>query len=92
MPRPIGTDERRARLARRHLLLPSLRTDDVAAIADAVVALHSTDPVTVHLSAMQRMGTRRSRPSSRRCTSTAPSCGTTRCAARCGWPARTSYA
>ena len=55
MPRPIGTDERRARLARRHLLLPSLRTDDVAAIADAVVALHSTDPVTVHLSAMQRM-------------------------------------
>ena len=31
------------------------RTDDVAAIADAVVALHSTDPVTVYLSAMLRM-------------------------------------
>ena len=42
MPRPIGTDERRARLARRHLLLPSLRTDDVAAIADAVVVNAST--------------------------------------------------
>ena len=34
---------------------PSTRTDDVAAIADDVVALHSTDPVTVYLSAMVRM-------------------------------------
>ena len=38
---------------------PTQRTDDVAAIADALVALHSTDPVTVYLSAMLRMGTRR---------------------------------
>jgi len=55
MPRTITDDERRARLARRHLLTPQLRTDDVAAVADAVVALHSTDPVTVFLSAMARM-------------------------------------
>jgi hypothetical protein len=51
----VGVAERRARLARRHLLLPQTRTDDVAAVADAVVALHSSDPVTVHLSAMARM-------------------------------------
>jgi hypothetical protein len=50
------TDEqRRARLAIRHRLVPSARTDDVAAIADSVVALHSTDPATVYLSAMARM-------------------------------------
>ena len=39
----------------RHRLLPSTRTDDVASIADSVVALHSTDPSTVYLSAMARM-------------------------------------
>ncbi|NUR09684.1 MAG: winged helix DNA-binding domain-containing protein [Nocardioidaceae bacterium] len=55
MPRTISVGERRARLARRHLLHPSGRTDDVAEIADAVVALHSTDPVTVYLSALARM-------------------------------------
>ena len=50
------TDEvRRARLAQRHRLLPRLRTDDVVRIADDVVALHSTDPVTVMLSTMVRM-------------------------------------
>ena len=55
--RQIDVDERRARLARRHLLLPSTRTDDVAAIADALVALHSSDPATVYLSAAARMAT-----------------------------------
>lgn len=55
MTRRFSTEERRARLARRHLLLPATRTDDVVTIADAVVALHSTDPVTVHLSAAARM-------------------------------------
>ena len=35
--------------------MPAERTDDVAAIADSVVALHSTDPSTVYLSAMVRM-------------------------------------
>jgi hypothetical protein len=55
MPRTVPVEERRARLARRHRLLPGLRTDDVATIADDLVALHSTDPVTVYLSAMLRM-------------------------------------
>jgi hypothetical protein len=53
--RRIEVEERRARLASRHLLLPRTRTDDVAAIADALVALHSSDPVTVYLSAAARM-------------------------------------
>jgi Winged helix DNA-binding domain len=54
--RPRFTDaQRRARLARRHRLAPSTRTDDVAAITDSVVALHSTDPSTVYLSALARM-------------------------------------
>lgn len=53
--RLLDDDERRARLAARQLLLPSTRVDDVPAIADALVALHSTDPVTVFLSAMVRM-------------------------------------
>ena len=51
----IDDDERRARLAQRHRLLPRLRTDDVVQIADDLVALHSTDPVTVVLSALVRM-------------------------------------
>ena len=55
MPRTITDDERRARLAQRHRLLHERRTDDVARIADDLVALHSTDPVTVFLSAMARM-------------------------------------
>jgi hypothetical protein len=53
--RKIGTAQRRARLAVRHLLLEPTRTDDLPAIADSVVALHSSDPVTVFLSAMVRM-------------------------------------
>ena len=55
MPRTISVEQRRARLALRHRLLPEARTDDVAAIADGLVALHSSDPVTVYLSAMVRM-------------------------------------
>jgi hypothetical protein len=53
--RRVTVGERRARLARRHRLLPATRTDDVAAIADSIVALHSSDPVSVFLSAMARM-------------------------------------
>jgi hypothetical protein len=54
--RPTISDaQRRARLAVRHCLADRARTDDVPAIADAVVALHSTDPATVYLSAMARM-------------------------------------
>jgi hypothetical protein len=53
--RRFTTEERRARLARRHRLLPSLRTDDLVAVADSVVALHSTDPVSVYLSSAARL-------------------------------------
>ncbi|BBG03051.1 hypothetical protein PSA01_07020 [Pseudonocardia saturnea] len=49
--------ERRARLVVRHRLVPHTRTDDVVAVADDLVALHSTDPVTVYLSAAARMHT-----------------------------------
>lgn len=55
--RRIDAAERRARLARRHRHLPGERTDDVVAIADGLVALHSTDPVTVYLSVAARMRT-----------------------------------
>jgi hypothetical protein len=55
--RHIRADERRARLAVRHRLAPSCRTDDVVAIADDLVALHSSDPVTVYLSVLARMQT-----------------------------------
>jgi hypothetical protein len=54
-PRRIDAAERRARLAVRHRLTPARRTDDVVAIADDLAGLHSTDPVTVHLSAAARM-------------------------------------
>ena len=55
--RRIDTAERRARLGWRHRHVAAARTDDVVAIADGLVALHSTDPVTVHLSAAARMRT-----------------------------------
>jgi len=51
----ISDEERRARLAARHRLLPALRTDDLASVAEDVVVLHSSDPVTVYLSALARM-------------------------------------
>ena len=53
--RRIDAAERRARLAVRHRLPASRRTDDVVAIADDLVALHSSDPVTVYLSVLARM-------------------------------------
>lgn len=55
MTRHVSDTERRARLVTRHRLAPHTRTDDVVAIADDLVALHSTDPVTVYLSAAARM-------------------------------------
>lgn len=51
----VSDEQRRARLVARHRLVPHTRTDDVVTIADDVVALHSTDPVTVYLSATARM-------------------------------------
>jgi hypothetical protein len=53
--RRIPVAERRARLAVRHRLTAARRTDDVVAIADDLAGLHSSDPVTVHLSAAVRM-------------------------------------
>ena len=53
--RVIGTQERRARLAARHRLLPRLRGDDLPAVVDDLVGLHSSDPVTVYLSAAARL-------------------------------------
>lgn len=53
--RTISDAERRNRLAVRHRLVAAVRTNDVASIADDLVALHSSDPATVFLSAMVRM-------------------------------------
>ncbi|MGC1209539.1 MAG: crosslink repair DNA glycosylase YcaQ family protein, partial [Ornithinimicrobium sp.] len=53
---PKMTDaQRRTLLGQRHLLVPSARTDNVVQIARSLVALHSTDPVTVYLSVLARM-------------------------------------
>lgn len=49
--------QRRARLGVRHRLATAERVDDVAAIADSLVAVHSTDPATVYLSLAARMAT-----------------------------------
>ena len=51
----VTVAERRARLALRHRLVPSRRTDDVSVITRSLVALHSTDPTTANLSVTQRM-------------------------------------
>ncbi|MFI9721431.1 winged helix DNA-binding domain-containing protein [Streptomyces sp. NPDC052396] len=51
----ITDGQRRARLARRHLLLPALRADTVEAVADALVGLHASDAATVYLSAGARL-------------------------------------
>jgi hypothetical protein len=51
--RRIGIAQRRARLVHRHLLhTPAGSAEEVA---DALVALHATDPATVHLSAAVRL-------------------------------------
>ena len=53
----ITAEERRARLGVRHRLAAGARIDHAVAIAGGVVALHSTDPATVFLSAAARMVT-----------------------------------
>ncbi len=53
--RTITDAERRARLAHRHRLLPARRIDEPARITDDLVALHSSDPASVFLSAALRM-------------------------------------
>ncbi|WP_372660009.1 winged helix DNA-binding domain-containing protein [Amycolatopsis kentuckyensis] len=53
MPSTISTSQRRARLAvRHHLAAPAARVTDAV---NGVVALHATDPATVHLSASARL-------------------------------------
>ena len=52
--RRISVDERRARLGRRHHLARANRAGDALSAARSVVALHSTDPVTVFLSVLAR--------------------------------------
>lgn len=53
----ITVAQRRARLTARHRLSPQTRTDDLSALVDGLVCLHSTDPVSVYLSAAARMAT-----------------------------------
>ncbi len=53
-PRRIDVAERRARLGRRHALADPVATAEEAAAA--VVALHASDPISVHLSAAARTG------------------------------------
>jgi len=53
----ITPAQRRARLVARHRLSPETRTDDLSVLVDDLVALHSTDPVSVYLSAAARMAT-----------------------------------
>jgi len=50
----IGVEERRARLVTRHRLAPETRGETPREAAQAVVALHSSDPVTVFLSVWAR--------------------------------------
>ena len=53
--RRIGVEERRARLQRRHALAPGARAATAPAAAEAVVALHGTDPASVYLALRARM-------------------------------------
>ncbi|MFF9276112.1 winged helix DNA-binding domain-containing protein [Streptomyces griseosporeus] len=53
--RHIGADERRARLALRHRLAPSARAGAPEEVADALVALHGSDPATVYLAVGARL-------------------------------------
>ncbi|WP_433280429.1 winged helix DNA-binding domain-containing protein [Pseudonocardia xinjiangensis] len=54
----IGTAQRRARLGRRHRLAPGHAAPDsvagVVGVADALVALHATDPASVVLAVLAR--------------------------------------
>ncbi|MER5635338.1 winged helix DNA-binding domain-containing protein [Kitasatospora sp. NPDC002227] len=50
----IDDDQRRARLARRHLLGPAHRAASPEQVAEAVLVLHASDPATVFLSTAAR--------------------------------------
>lgn len=51
----IDTAQRRSRIGVRHLLRSDARAADASTVADGLVALHSSDPATVYLSAAVRM-------------------------------------
>ncbi len=51
----IGVEERRTRIGRRHRLGPAVQAADPVEAAASVVALHGTDPATVHLSVAARV-------------------------------------
>ena len=53
--RRIPDAERRARLGRRHLLVPADRAPDIATAAGTLFGLHATDPATVYLAARARV-------------------------------------
>ncbi|MCX5269525.1 winged helix DNA-binding domain-containing protein [Streptomyces sp. NBC_00199] len=53
--RHIDVVERRARLALRHRLTSGARVTTPEAVADALVALHATDPATVYLAVGARL-------------------------------------
>jgi len=50
----FSSEQRRARMAVRHALAPGHRAPDPVDVADRVLALHATDPATVHLSVLIR--------------------------------------
>jgi len=50
----IPAAQRRARLAARHALAPASRVSGVGEVADAMVALHATEPATLHLAVAAR--------------------------------------
>jgi hypothetical protein len=52
--RRIGTEERRARLARRHRLAPDVRAETATEVAGDLVGFHGTDPASVFLSGAAR--------------------------------------
>lgn len=52
----ISDSQRRARLATRHALAPGAQLESVEALTDALVALHTTEPPTIHLAAAARTG------------------------------------
>lgn len=56
-PRSIAEGERRARLSIRHGLVSPRPGDQIVSVVEDLVALHSSDPVSVYLSAAARMST-----------------------------------
>jgi hypothetical protein len=53
--RHVSDDERRARLARRHAIAPTLRAADPVAATRAMTVLHATEPASVYLSLLARV-------------------------------------